>query len=248
MRAWRSREPTPRSRNNFLGVNPRLGVQLCDALLADCQLQMQDQNVPEHEHLRAQAIASPARRRQFLAGRWLAKTLLSEALGGTPADWHITADPHSKPQVMGVGAHLSIAHSGDIVACALAETAVGVDVERINPRRSVEDIAQWVCSPQEQAALGALHHEEAMLLFNQFWTCKEARLKQLGLPFDMAALRAIGVCPSESASADAVTWQLVRQGCVLSLAGRGLGALQTRWPSDWIADQVRWHQYVEMGL
>lgn len=225
-------------------AGPRLALQTCEALLAECQSEAGEQALSTEERLRAQSIVSGVRRQQFLAGRWLAKTMLCDAFGSTPADWRISADPQTKPHVLDYPIHLSIAHSGDYVACALADAAVGTDLERTKARRPVVDMAQWVCSDEEQLGLRGLQGEAAQLQFNRLWTRKEAWLKQSGLPFDIAALRVIQTTPVAEDEANGGTWTFAQQGLVVSLAASDLQQLRTRWPAQWLVDPAQWHRYL----
>ncbi len=219
-------------------------LQTCEALLGECQSDAGEQALLSQERLRARAITSVARRQQFLAGRWLAKTMLCDAFGSTPLDWRISVDPHTKPRVLDYPVHISIAHSGDYVACVLANEPVGIDLERVNARRPVVDMAQWVCSFEEQLGLRGLSGDLAQLQFNRLWTRKEARLKQSGMPFDVAALRVIQTTPVEVDEANGGTWSFAQQGLVVSLASNAVRDLRTRWPEHWLADPVQWHRYV----
>lgn len=225
-------------------MGPRFALQTCEVLLAEWQSGAGRQGLSQEESLRAEAILSAARRRQFLAGRWLAKTMLCEAIGGTPAAWCISADPHTKPRVLNHSVQISIAHSGDYVACALADEAVGIDLERTNARRPLVDMAQWVCNAAEQRCLHVSGGDVDPLQFNRLWTRKEARLKQLGLPFDITALRAIQTTPVDEIEADGGTWCFVQMGMVVSIAANDLRQLHARWPAHWRADPVQWHRYV----
>lgn len=225
-------------------MDPRFAVQTCEALLADWQSSTDGGALSQDEDLRVQAIASVGRRQQFLAGRWLARTMLCDALGGAPTDWRITADALTKPQVLDHPVHISIAHSGGFVACAMAAVAVGIDVERVNNRRSVSDMAQLVCSDAEQLALRALPPDAASHAFHCMWTRKEARLKQRGLPFGMAELRTIQTTSCDSEGATVGTWCCTPLGWVLSLAAQDLQHLHARWPAHWRVDPAQWHCYL----
>lgn len=225
-------------------MDPRVEIQTCESLLLNLKSWIGDGALTQNERERAQGIDSPARRDQFLAGRWLAKTMLAEALGGSPCEWRISTDPGCKPQVLGHAVHLSIAHTGDFVACSVAGDLVGIDVERLNRRRPIADMADLVCSAVEQRALRDVPQDVAMLRFIQMWTCKEARLKQWGRPFDVAELRAIQTTPADSQSATVGTWCFAQQSLMLSVAAEELSALQPRWPADWVASPVQWHRYV----
>jgi 4'-phosphopantetheinyl transferase len=195
--------------------------------------------------MRLQTIASISRREQFLAGRWLAKKMLAEVHGGSPEDWRIDADGQKKPSVMGHDLQLSIAHSGPFVACCISDHTAGIDVERIDRVRPVVEMATLVCSGHEQNALRGLQGKELTQQFYQLWTCKEARLKQLGAPFDMKALRAIHMAPTEGAEAEVGTWCFLgQQNVMLSLAAEGLSRLHARWPAHWVAGPTQWHRYI----
>lgn len=226
-------------------LRPQFAIQTCEALLADWHASAGPHNQPADERQRADAIASLTRRRQFLAGRWLAKVLLHSATGLPPVEWRISADAQAKPHVLGSDQlHLSISHSGDYVACALAGEAVGIDLESRHRLRPVHDMALWACSTQEQRALREVSLEQAQIPFNRMWTRKEARLKQRGLPFDLAALQATETIPVDDATADVGTWCFAQLGLVVSVAAQGLQQLHTQWPPHWRAEPVQWHRYV----
>ncbi len=222
----------------------RFALQPCAALLAEYQSEAGEQTLSADEKSRTRSITTVARRQQFLAGRWLARTMLCDAFGSARADWRISADPQTKPCVLDHSAHLSIAHSGDYVACALADEAVGIDVERIKARRPVVDMAQWVCSLKEQHMLRGLDGDEVHMQFARLWTRKEARLKQSGHPFDIAALRNIHSTLVDREAANAGTWSFAQQGVVVSLAANGFDHLHTSWPAHWVAEPVQWHRYL----
>lgn len=144
------------------------------------------------ERLQLQAFSSERRRRNWLAGRLAAKTLLSHYLREQEnrsiqlADIEIDYSAQGEPQARVNGqtlAHLSlsIAHSHGHGFAGLAllneEGRIGVDIEfirAINPR-----LSSRILTPQE---LRALHrssnngeHERLIL----YWTLKEAALKAL---------------------------------------------------------------------
>ena len=130
----------------------------------------------EREHARADAFGSASRRRQFALGRTAARTLAGERLGVDPdrVDLRVAAD--GAPEVPGV--HLSIAHTGRggnvAAAAALAARPIGVDLERVAPRRP--DLWRRILRPEEHTLLEALGGptDDAQTLL---WTLKEAVLK-----------------------------------------------------------------------
>jgi 4'-phosphopantetheinyl transferase len=83
----------------------------------------------------------------------------------------------------------SISHSGDVVICGLAASGLlGVDVERIRPRRQWEGLAEFALHPTELRQLEELSDAERWPAFYRVWTLKEALAKALGaglgLPFN----------------------------------------------------------------
>ncbi len=222
---------------------PHLEIQTCAALLADGYLDPPAPDFTHEERERARSIASARRREQFLAGRRLAKRMLSSVLGGRPNDWRISADAASKPRLAGGGMQLSLSHSGPFVACAIADQAVGIDVEYLARPRPVADMARLVCSSQEQATLRQLQGDAANRYFMQGWTRKEARLKQRDLPFGFAELRAIQTESVEATHADVATWFFQEPQLVVSMASQGVSDAVVQWPHAWQLDGVQWHRY-----
>jgi 4'-phosphopantetheinyl transferase len=142
-------------------------------------------------------------RARFLAGCALAKTALAEYTGLRPADVRFDrtcdqcGEPHGKPVFEGgvfeggvfeggVVEH-SVAHSGDLVAVAVARTPVGVDVEQLDGRPhplggdgDPEALAHLVLSSAEQAVLAAVPPAGRARAFLVAWTRKEAVTKATG--------------------------------------------------------------------
>src|SRR5437868_5225518 len=114
---------------------------------------------------------SPQRRAQFALGR----TLLSHTADGVfgPAGYSVRlAD--GRPVIAAAGggpAAASISHSADVVVCATARLhALGIDVERIRPRRSWERLAQEVLHPAELASMRTRPEDARWAHFYAAWT------------------------------------------------------------------------------
>ena len=106
----------------------------------------------------------PKQRLLSVCGDGLAREMLSEMLGITPAAIVFTRSEKGKP--LTEGAFFSISHSGSLVACAVSDYPVGLDIERIRP---------------VPARLGrALQPWERTADFWQLWTRREAALKCRG--------------------------------------------------------------------
>lgn len=138
------------------------------------------------------AFAVPKRRREWLAGRVAAKTIIAQRHALTTPDRFtriaitpITEGPErGRPRysIDGVAPHfdLSIAHCGDVAIAALGDHGerIGVDLEAlIDARPGFDDVT---FSPTELATLAALPTPARATYRTRLWTLKEALLKALG--------------------------------------------------------------------
>ncbi|MER7899348.1 4'-phosphopantetheinyl transferase superfamily protein [Streptomyces sp. NPDC096046] len=117
------------------------------------------------------------RAREHLAGRALARFLLSDFGVDllTPLSTRATGQPH-------VPAHpclsVSISHSGDTVAAAVADHPVGIDVQvPMPPSRA---LLRRCCSSSAATALRRLPPAEQPRHFAYIWTAQEACSKAAG--------------------------------------------------------------------
>jgi 4'-phosphopantetheinyl transferase len=147
----------------------------------------------ETERRRLAAYRRDEDRERFLAGCALAKTALARYTGQRPADVRFDrtcgqcGEPHGKPVIEGAGVGHSVAHSGDLVAVAVARAPVGVDVEQLDGRPhplggdgDPEALARLVLSAAEQATLAAVPPSGRARAFLVAWTRKEAVTKATG--------------------------------------------------------------------
>jgi 4'-phosphopantetheinyl transferase len=162
------------------------------------------------EQRRWAAYRRDADRDRFLVGCALAKTVIAACTGQRPADVSFDrtcrqcGQPHGKPVTNGDVEH-SVAHSGDLVAVAVARVPVGVDVEQLDgrPRRRAdgdpEALARLVLADDERAALAALHPSARSRAFLVAWTRKEAVTKAKGdglrVPFGDVVVAAAAGAP-----------------------------------------------------
>jgi 4'-phosphopantetheinyl transferase len=128
---------------------------------------------------------------RFVTGRVLAKTALASVVGAGPEAIRLHArcpdcgGPHGKPKVLGAaeGWELSITHSGDVVAVALApDHPLGLDVERADSSRGPGMPPEYdlVLTPAERAAVERLPLERRARACLTYWARKEAVLKATG--------------------------------------------------------------------
>ncbi|MFI5757212.1 4'-phosphopantetheinyl transferase family protein [Streptomyces sp. NPDC051569] len=87
--------------------------------------------------------------------------------------------PDGRPALHRPDLHFSLSHSEDLVLYAFARTPVGVDVEAMPARGTVDEL--WATlHPVERAELAALLPAERDDAFLRCWTRKEACLKGMG--------------------------------------------------------------------
>ena len=174
------------------------------------------------ELVRAAAIAKPLRRRQFVAGRMLLRTMLAQALGGRPEDWALDAGAGAPPRLPSHPAlRLSVSHSGEWVAAAIADRPVGIDLEGLGARRDPERFARWVCSPDELAAWRGLAGTDADDALIAHWTRKEAWLKRDGGEVLLTRMHRLHAGLCDPPVADVATWR-VGDAAMLSLCATGV--------------------------
>src|SRR5690625_2429589 len=129
------------------------------------------------EQRRLERFAHEDARRQFIAGRCLARELLSLQAPETER-WQLAASgpPHiaQRPDWQ-----LSISHSGDWIGAALGPASIGIDLEATQrPRRHLA-IARRYFHDEEARAVAALAGAERERLFQYMGTAREAYLKAL---------------------------------------------------------------------
>ena len=125
------------------------------------------------------------RRIQFIGGRALLRRALGELLGVAPGAIALQERPGLGPALVHPAAPavgFSISHSGTWIACAAStETALGLDIERIDPGRDVLRLAEQAFEPGLAARLAACEAAERTDLFYRLWCELEAGIK-LALP------------------------------------------------------------------
>lgn len=75
----------------------------------------------------------------------------------------------------------NLSHSGEKLLIAVSdEMPVGIDIEKIKPRRSLVDLVKKCFAVSEQNYWFALPENEQLNVFYEFWTRKEAVVKGIG--------------------------------------------------------------------
>ncbi|MGA0608985.1 4'-phosphopantetheinyl transferase family protein [Caldimonas sp. KR1-144] len=187
------------------------------------------------EYARWSRFASVRRRRQFLAGRQLLRQMLSAQVGA--GEGAIAVEPGGALRVATPGLWVSISHSGEWVAAAVADRPVGVDIEVPRPGRDLSRLAE---------SIGSLSGGSAD--FYTTWTLKEAVMKRWGMGLDLARMRALGAQPIDPQHANAQTASLELDGrsplLYLAVAADGVGDLSVESTLSWCRETVAHWQLI----
>ena len=126
---------------------------------------------------RCATLTHPRRRAEYLAGRALLRYALEQFTGRSGPSHKLRVTPEGKPECV-AGPAISLAHSGEIVVCAVASGgSIGVDVETRKPRTPAMELAAQYFSSCEAAWIEA----DPDRRFQMLWVLKEAYLKALGV-------------------------------------------------------------------
>lgn len=169
-------------------------------------------------------LTAPQRAQAFVAGRWLLRQACARHSGRSAGDWSADAPPDGPPVLRCRGRapvpplHLSLSHSGRLVACAVADAPVGLDIEDRSLTRDVARLAPRVLDAEEQAWLAA--QPDARAAFLSLWTLKEAAIKRQGSRLGLRRLPRIACRPGVADGAGACpAWVWQTPQAVLALAG-----------------------------
>lgn len=123
-------------------------------------------------------------RLQFLGGRALVRHAMSVLAGHAPREVMITRDAMGKPRLAAPleasSWYFNISHSGNLVVCVVASSAVGVDIESTSRDVAHLAIAQQHFSAEEVDWI-ASNPTRSKGKFTALWTLKEAYLKAVGV-------------------------------------------------------------------
>jgi 4'-phosphopantetheinyl transferase len=146
------------------------------------------------ERGRLHAFERPADQARFLASHALARLLVGARCEVKPGAVRLVqrcprcGGPHGQPAVtlpdgMNIPPRISIAHAGSLVAVALSDDPVGVDLQRITAAR--HEAADVLLTFRERAELGLLPFREHTHALTRWLVRKEATLKATGHGFDL---------------------------------------------------------------
>ena len=211
-----------------------MNLQICvaplAALLADLPEQGPESWLTRSEAARHQAFALPARRLRYLAGRWLLRRMLAAASGQPLPPLEQTDEGRSCCPALPQW-RVSLSHSGDWIAAAVAQGALGIDIEQRRGGRNLATLAAGLGLPDADSPA-----------FYRHWTLGEAWLKQGPGPGLLTVQRQMRWQPDPQGPA--THWQAAEHALYLSLWAPGrLRPQWFAWPGvaelNWLG-QGRW--------
>lgn len=186
-----------------------------DELQASC-----DEWLTKAELVRCNRFQIEKRRKEYLLGKMLVRTVLSEYGTLSPGQWQFTENQYGRPSVpaglVTPDIHFNLSHSGERLVLAVSRMPeIGVDIEASSRMRRVERIADRYFSEAEIDALLQLDKEGQLMRFHELWTLKESYIKARGMGLALP-LQKFG-------------FEIVREGAIAFYAARELDAEPGRW-------------------
>ena len=139
----------------------------------------------DRERDRASRLRSENHRNQYIAGRGIARELISRYIGQNPSLIEFKLGPHGKPSLAkpakGKDICFNYTDSGNIALYAFAQDCeLGIDIESLAREIHYERIAARKFTDRESAALLELPEPQGRHAFLACWTRKEAYGKAKG--------------------------------------------------------------------
>jgi 4'-phosphopantetheinyl transferase len=133
------------------------------------------------ERARAARYLAPAAAERFRSARGLLRWVLAGYLGRPPEQLEFRYGSQGKPALAGAELQFNLSHSGELALLGVArDLPLGIDVERLDPRKHLMAIARRVFPAARCRALEALEGDRQVYGFYQGWTAMEARVKACG--------------------------------------------------------------------
>ncbi len=132
------------------------------------------------ELARARRLRSGVASKRWATSRWALREVLSRYLDEDPAAIALGRGEHGKPELASEPARLefNLSHSGELALVAVSRgRPVGVDVERIAPRRDLLALAQRSLDSDAIRTVRAAGEGQRAAAFYAAWTRHEARVK-----------------------------------------------------------------------
>lgn len=142
----------------------------------------------EQKKLRIDSMKFDDDKKRSVAGEMLAKTTIGKYLNIPAEHIEIVQSNNGKPYAVNFNIEFNISHCEEIVVCAINNTPVGIDIERIRPI-SPKVAKKFFTIAEQEYILGKTpcaedydteFNDVQLKRFFECWTAKEAYLKYTG--------------------------------------------------------------------
>lgn len=129
------------------------------------------------EAARLASIESPGRRLEYLVSRRLMRDALSGLFDEAQHSWQFEERLRQQPLIANLprGQHTNLSHSKGLICFAIADTALGVDIEACQQQRDYGRLAKLFMTEDERRELTRL--ADPSNYFYRCWCAKEAFYK-----------------------------------------------------------------------
>lgn len=138
--------------------------------------------------IRVDSLRKVEDKKRTVAGEMLARKAISEWCGINYVDIDFGLTSYGKPYARELNVEFNIAHSGDMVVCAVDDRPIGIDIEKI--RRIDLKVCKYICSdkeleyilgiPDDISDTAVISDYNKLIRFFEIWTAKEAYFKKKG--------------------------------------------------------------------
>jgi len=145
------------------------------------------QYLSPEEALRRDRLRFRADRNAFAIAHDLLRRSLSRYADVLPAEWQFATNEYGKPSIESLdpkarSLSFNLSSTRGCAACAITSCApIGVDVERVERSRCIQEVADRYFSDSETAWLRNCTEQQRQIRFTQLWVLKEAFLKAIGI-------------------------------------------------------------------
>ena len=132
---------------------------------------------------KAQRYKSEISRQLCILADYAARKMISEETGLSPESLVFECDSLGKPYAANADVFFSISHSGALAACAINDTPVGADIEKVS-EKPLRALRKFACEA-EREYIGSDSFRATLI-----WTLKEAyfKAKGTGIATDLTAV------------------------------------------------------------
>lgn len=139
--------------------------------VTEAQLELWEKQMSDEKRLSVSAMKNEKKRKLRIMADSLCRNAIGQICGAS--DVELAYDKLGKPFAKGLPVHFSVSHSGNYAVCAVSDSEIGIDIEKIRPinHRTAERFA----TEGEKKYISTKPDA-----FFEIWTLKEAYFKCIG--------------------------------------------------------------------